>query len=184
MLGIISGGAAAFVVLLLVGGIAFMGFPGQVIHAMGGKTGAEFSTVAANLDQTKADLSKSQTDLANAQADLKNANSALDAANKQVEPLQKEVESLNKQLGRWEGLLCSQSWSEATDWGMVYYVDSDDGSFRKYLNGLGFDLLVSQWTPGRFDDKEPFTVMIMDISGEIILNVTDHCVILSPDSSF
>lgn len=95
-----------------------------------------------------------------------------------VATLTKSQADLNKANQAWNSLLCKQTWAQATDPKTVFFApDNPDKSFRKYLNGFGFDFLLTQWKP-YFDENLPSTVMIKDLHSGIIFNVTDHCVIL------
>jgi len=85
---------------------------------------------------------------------------------------------LDKADQAWNSLLCKQTWAQATDPNTVFFApDNPDKSFRKYLNGFGFDFLLTQWKP-YFDENLPSTVMIRDLHSGIIFNITDHCIIL------
>lgn len=170
VLGIISGGAVVFVVLLLVGGIAVAGFSGQTIHAMGGKTGAEYSKVVGDLNTANGQIGDLQTQVGNLNGQIKDLND-------QIGNLNGQVKTLNTQLDQWKGLLCSQSWSEATDLNMVGPVNSSDGSVGKVFNFLGFNVYATQWKD-TFNANLPYEVLVKPLSGGIIFNVTKGCIIL------
>jgi hypothetical protein len=172
--GIVSGAVGVFIVLLAAGGIALVALPGQIIHAMGGKTGAEYEVIVGSLNETKGILTTAQTELGNAK-------SALDKANEQVVGLQGQVGELNStitglqgQLSSWNGLVCSHTWDDFMTPNVLATWNSAPNDF---FNSIGFGVYVTQWTPNKLDTTKPFTTLIHDIEGEMVFDVSEHCLI-------
>lgn len=173
------------IVVIVGSGAVALAAPQSIIHVLGGKTGIEYNDIVTtlnqtkdSLNQTKDSLSQTQDSLAQAQGDLEKAKSDLGTANGQISTLQDKVNSLTASLDKWKGLLCQHSWAEATNKNMAFPADNKDGSLRKLFNALGFDLLITQWKYS-LDTNQPYDVLIQDLKGEIILDVTKHCLIFS-----
>ena len=173
-------------ILVIVGsGAVALATPQSIIHALGGKTGIEYNDIVTtlnqtkdSLNQTKDSLNQTQANLAQAQGDLEKAKSDLGTANGQISTLEGQVKDLNAFVDQWKKVLCQHTWAEATNKNMAFPADNKDGSLRKLFNALGFDLLVTQWKYS-LDTNQPYDVLIQDLKGEIILDVTKHCLIFS-----
>ncbi len=171
-LSVIFGLGCVFLLLVVIGGAVFTAAaPDQVIHALNGKTLAEYSNLEAALNDTQAALDTATTDLGTKKTRITELEGVVDDLNGQISGYQKE-------LDKWKNLLCKETWAQATNQNNVFYLNAISGVLvRPTLNELGFEVIVTQWTSS-FDPNKPFDVLLQDLRGGIILNVTDHCLVM------
>jgi hypothetical protein len=164
------------VLLLIVvaaGGVVVVADRPQVIHALSGKTGAEYSKVMGDLD-------KANGQIGDLQGQLKTANGQIDELNKQINTLNSTIAGLQGQIGSWNALVCSHTWAEfVTPNELTFWNDLPNGIF----SSMGFELYATQWKPVVVDPSKPFTTLILDVKANIVWDVTDHCIIMKKSVS-